>query len=87
MEIKIGNSPLLDAEVNCIIHTPTGNTKLQLYDVTKSSGIYKRYFSTSETGLYKFEIFANDNGQSYIQDNYSKQIGETKLSSFQIYNL
>lgn len=83
----MGKLPVIDASVDVHISShPGSHTKLQLYDVTKSDGIYKRYFTPSEPGLYKFEIFAHDNGQvSYVQigkESYSnvsehtKEIGE-----------
>lgn len=82
-EIKIGESAVLNALVEAIITTPSGQIKLKLFDTSKSEGIYKRYFRAAESGFHKIETFVNDNGMiSYIQtgkgpfSNGLKQIGK-----------
>jgi hypothetical protein len=93
-DIKIGQLSVIDASVESSITTPNGQIiKLKLFDITKFDGIglYKKLFPTNfGPGLYKIEVFANDNGlTSYTQTtaNASKQIGTNNTKIFISYLL
>lgn len=71
-QIMNGYQWIVDAYVEVLTTFPNGRTeKFQLFDsgsgapdLTKSDGIYSRYFTAKEEGMYRFDITISDNGNT-----------------------
>lgn len=71
-QVMKGSLPIMDALVEVTIkHDGRKVAKKQLFDngsgdpdVTRGDGIYSRYFAVAEPGMYSFEIFVTDNGNT-----------------------
>lgn len=71
-QVTQGSLPIIDAFVEMTVTLPNGRSvKLQLFDngsgdpdITRGDGIYSRFFSADDPGLYKFSIQATDNGNT-----------------------
>lgn len=74
-QVMQGNLAIQDAFVEVSIQLPNGRVeKQQLFDtgsgdpdLTKGDGIYTRYFATSMTGQYRFQIFVTDRNVAFRQ--------------------
>ncbi|CAG9810973.1 unnamed protein product [Chironomus riparius] len=84
-EVMQGSLPILDALVEVVVRQPSGrDERIQLFDsgnsdpdVTKGDGVYSRYYTVDEPGMYRFSIKITDNGNtaySQIDRDPSKQI-------------
>ncbi|CRK98605.1 CLUMA_CG011964, isoform A [Clunio marinus] len=72
VQVMQGNLPINDALVEISVTGSNGhNMKIQLFDngsgdpdITKGDGIYTRYFIPPDVGMWKFQIYVNDNGNT-----------------------
>ena len=81
VEIKKGYNPVIDARVTAVQTSSEGTMTFELFDITKSSGVYKKLIIPPTHGTFKIEVFANDNGNTaYIAEgshqNHAKQPGK-----------
>lgn len=80
-QVLQGNLPIVDAlvEMSVTFNGREIEAGTQLFDsgsgdpdVTKGDGIYTRYFAISEPGMYVFQIFVTDNGNTaYAKDKFA----------------
>ena len=72
-QVMKGNLPINDAlvEVTITHNDRTKKSTKQLFDngsgdpdITRGDGIYSRYFAVAEPGMYTFQIFVTDNGNT-----------------------
>lgn len=90
-----GSLPIVDAFVDMSV-TLNGrviSTSTQLFDtgsgdpdVTRGDGIYTRYFTVSEPGMYVFQIQASDNGNTaYAKEQFSSgKLGRNHYSKISL---
>ncbi|XP_060522647.1 calcium-activated chloride channel regulator 1-like isoform X2 [Cylas formicarius] len=98
VEAKYGDMPILGAKVEVLVTkkplngTALQDTKIELLDtgagdpdITKGDGVYTRYFSANEPGLYTFEaVVTNNDNTAYTWSssiNYDKPCCGSSISS------